>query len=601
MDRELAKKVRFDQLQSDLQTKQSRPLKRSKAAAAQAPFQQDWMLNLGRLSPLHSPLSTFANQGDHWSSSSVVKLSSGDWHDSDLFFSSDPRSPMFPESKDELPSAPNDDIPEFSPAAMGLGLGARRQNTVFPSAMLLVKNNNKDVPVPRIEWDPLDNDFKTVDGQLVQALLFIMNLIERSFIEDIEKEQIDQALTDHPLWKQYQWMDEISKHTHQWNQCLNFLYQYAPITSPHFGATLLQEGYLPIILLGQGVNGAVIKAFNVFANTAVAIKLTQQTVRINPKDKTKMNFFDGQEKAFVLEVVMQDLFLKAGLSPMIYDVMQFTNGPSKRVGVMVMDLIDGNLENVLKVEYEKKENEDVSNLNKLNATVVQEMKRLLKTMSDHNLVHADLKPDNIAVTMRNGQMELQVLDLGWAYVNHRSRPWPEMIWFSDVVLIKKAQALSNRNTKVEKGFANLWDHIRRDTDLMNSFRESGPLLYNYWNSRRHRFSKVVLKPNLYENAIKPRNFATHESFVELINHIHPYKQVLDQIMMDEHASFQSHCAPLLTTNANAVHRQRVERLTRHVWSDSSPELNASIRDAKQCIRRITSAPEKVHQYQVDSY
>lgn len=326
---------------------------------------------------------------------------------------------------------------------------------------------------------------------------------------------------------------------------------FAENPNDHIVSALIDQGFIVEKKYGAGVTGFVLKAWHVESKKHVAIKLI----------KLKHDAFVN---VFLMERVMQDLFAKLNLAPLILDALEMTVR-GKRVGVLIMQERPTNLQSYLEHEYETTTD---AQIRVLNTKVIQEMNRVFGIMTEHHLVHGDVKPDNFAVVFPNGpdQPGLQLLDFGWSYINHRSQRWPEWLWCCVLVIDNVMYADSD---KKKAGFEDLWIQMLQDATVQDTLEKT----------------VARFEPSKNDFMRQIRRHTAFKEFSLVLNELTNLKTKLDEIMFREFHRFAEHC-DILDVNANAVHQQRTYRLKQDTVPPDTKTLHDTLRHALRCVKTI---------------
>jgi tRNA A-37 threonylcarbamoyl transferase component Bud32 len=357
----------------------------------------------------------------------------------------------------------------------------------------------------------------------------------------------------------YQWIAQLNPILAKWIETMDHLFRRYPCRNmhQHVASELLRQGWVTLGTFGAGGFGTVIQAKPVAnENQDVAIKV------VTIEDET-------DERRFIMEVAMHDIFFKIGISPMIYNAIQQVN---PRRGYIVMEVKPQTLESSLFNTYEN-EPDDVVHMT--NAFTISELNRLFDTMTQHHVIHADVKPDNITVdTHPDGTVSLLLLDLGWAYINHRAEPWSEWLWFAVTVL----NGIVNKVGRIQQGIENLWTQM--------------------WADARVRASVIAAMHTFFPHQPHFEAWANQQSAMKNYRVLHDKlvaaKDLLDQRMSREYLRFTMHCEGALLQSATAVHRQSAQRLLNGVVPANSLSLQSIMQKAQACVRKIRD--ENPHQF-----
>jgi hypothetical protein len=113
------------------------------------------------------------------------------------------------------------------------------------------------------------------------------------------------------------------------------------------------------------------------------------------------------QKEFNNEIAMQRKFATAKIAPKVHDVQQIRKG-GRQYGVIVMDKIDGIMENLLEIE------QDEESMNVIISYVIQ----FIHEMCRLNLTHGDFHWGNFGyiINIENNQFTVkpQLIDFGWS-------------------------------------------------------------------------------------------------------------------------------------------------------------------------------------------
>lgn len=404
-----------------------------------------------------------------------------------------------------------------------------------------------------------------------QAMEYLLTVIPPA-IENSDWYVIEKAVND--VHKAYpsDWLKDFRTHFRKWTQLMSevdvfvksihhnnqplqaqqALKPLQPINQNHLASVLMQQGLLLEQKYGAGAYGMVLKAFHIPAQRHVAVKVIQN--KQSDDDKS------------VIEQVMQDLFAKLDLAPLILDAME-VEARGKKIPVLVMQERPDNFERYLFDAYETKSSKDISKLNKW---FITETNRIFDIMTKYHLVHADVKPDNMVVVqtphLGPEQHHLQLLDFGLSYINHRSQEWPEWLSFSFSVLIGIEQ---NDSMNIKRGLIDLWKKMIKDNHVKSSLQQAAKRFEPDWQDPIDWLEEKTQT----------------EDFVSIVEKLEDLKMKLNDVMFRELARFATHCNTL-EENAQAIHIQSTERFLHDTVPANTKTLRNTIRKAKQCIIKI---------------
>lgn len=322
------------------------------------------------------------------------------------------------------------------------------------------------------------------------------------------------------------------------------LQQLFPEADMHPAVFLARREYLVQDVFGAGVNGTVIEAVYVPNYANVAIKLN-----------TTLNHL-------VMEVAMQDVFHKSGLAPMIYDTFVGELGRMD-IGCIVMQIESTTLKSFL---HELFALDSMETNQHFLPIIIEMLQEAMSTMSQHHLIHADLKPDNIVLNVERRARgvrinRLRLIDFGWAYINHRADPWPEWLWFVVGILLKCERYPRHQ------GYQLFWSLLRQHDGV----RASIGAFCERMQPGAEVWSVIDRQP----------------SVSDVLALLLPFKEELDRIMKREYRRFSAHCEQAVTMPvARGVVAQHEQRLLHDAVPANSIALQEVLRNALACIEVI---------------